>query len=450
MGRGNKHGGRWLSRLRGPIGGGLRARCPAGHRAARAQATSGPGAAPAGRGRPPRRAARGYIWSAPRQGSARRSCRPTGRGAASSRWRGSRSTSAITTQRGSGVMGGRAGPGAAGVAERVGPLLGPPAPPSYEGLVTALTNELAAGTDADEVLLVLDDYHVIEHRGRARSRSGSLLGTGRRDCAWCWPAAATRRCRWPGCGAVGGWPSCAPRSCGSPRTRRRRCCGKGRPYPARPCRTRRWRRGRPHRGVGRRAAAGGPVAARAARCRRFVAAFTGSHRFVLDFLTEEVLEHQVSNRAHVLAGDLGAGAASAARCAPPSPAGRAARRCWSRWSGPGCSGVPLDEVRGWWRTTHLFADLLRAAFTGTTRPDELRNRHAAAWTQHANWPTTRCGKAMAAGEMTGRWPTSSRAHMTRPAICSAETVTTVSGGSSASRPSWSGPAPGCCWLRPWS
>ena len=32
-----------------------------------------------------------------------------------------------------------------GLAGRVGPLLGPPAPSSYEGLVTALINELAAG-----------------------------------------------------------------------------------------------------------------------------------------------------------------------------------------------------------------------------------------------------------------------------------------------------------------
>ncbi|MGB6582803.1 MAG: AAA family ATPase, partial [Streptosporangiaceae bacterium] len=49
-----------------------------------------------------------------------------------------------------------------GIAGRVGPLLGPPAPPSYEGLVTALINELAAGPDADQVLLVLDDYHLID------------------------------------------------------------------------------------------------------------------------------------------------------------------------------------------------------------------------------------------------------------------------------------------------
>jgi LuxR family maltose regulon positive regulatory protein len=49
----------------------------------------------------------------------------------------------------------RARPGLAG---RVGQLL----PRSSEGLVTALINELAADPGPDEVLLVLDDYHLID------------------------------------------------------------------------------------------------------------------------------------------------------------------------------------------------------------------------------------------------------------------------------------------------
>src|SRR5262249_35332662 len=53
-----------------------------------------------------------------------------------------------------------------GISERMGPLLGPPPPPSCEALVTALINEVAGQPDADgdgdeAVLLVLDDYHVI-------------------------------------------------------------------------------------------------------------------------------------------------------------------------------------------------------------------------------------------------------------------------------------------------
>ena len=46
----------------------------------------------------------------------------------------------------------RARPGLAG---RVGALLGPPPPRLFEGLVTALINELAAQVGADEVALVL-------------------------------------------------------------------------------------------------------------------------------------------------------------------------------------------------------------------------------------------------------------------------------------------------------
>src|SRR6266581_4901725 len=45
-----------------------------------------------------------------------------------------------------------------GLAGRVGPLL----PRSFEELVTALINELAADPGPDEVLLVLDDYHLVD------------------------------------------------------------------------------------------------------------------------------------------------------------------------------------------------------------------------------------------------------------------------------------------------
>ena len=48
-----------------------------------------------------------------------------------------------------------------GIGERVSPLLGPPAPASFERLVTALINELAAGHGDGETRLVLDDYHLI-------------------------------------------------------------------------------------------------------------------------------------------------------------------------------------------------------------------------------------------------------------------------------------------------
>src|SRR5271169_6408698 len=49
----------------------------------------------------------------------------------------------------------RARPGLAG-------RVGPPSTGSVEGLVTALINELAADPGPDEVLLVLDDYHLVD------------------------------------------------------------------------------------------------------------------------------------------------------------------------------------------------------------------------------------------------------------------------------------------------
>jgi LuxR family maltose regulon positive regulatory protein len=50
-----------------------------------------------------------------------------------------------------------------GIGERVAPLLGPP-PSSFGGLVTALINELAAHPGENEVVLVLDDYHLVDAR----------------------------------------------------------------------------------------------------------------------------------------------------------------------------------------------------------------------------------------------------------------------------------------------
>ena len=48
-----------------------------------------------------------------------------------------------------------------GIAERVGPLAGPPAPPTYDALVSALINDVVAEPGQPDVLLVLDDYHLI-------------------------------------------------------------------------------------------------------------------------------------------------------------------------------------------------------------------------------------------------------------------------------------------------
>ena len=63
--------------------------------------------------------------------------------------------------------------------------------------------------------------------------------------------------------------------------------------------------------------------------------------------------------------------------------------------------VPLDEVRGWWRYHHLFADLLRARLQAE-QPGRVSERHrnAAAWYAERGLADDAIRHAVAAGEMT--------------------------------------------------
>ena len=62
--------------------------------------------------------------------------------------------------------------------------------------------------------------------------------------------------------------------------------------------------------------------------------------------------------------------------------------------------VPLDEVRGWWRYHHLFADLLRARLQQEQpgRAAQL-HRNAAAWYDEHEMADDAIRHAVAAGEM---------------------------------------------------
>src|SRR5262249_20049791 len=104
------------------------------------------------------------------------------------------------------------------------------------------------------------------------------------------PAVPTRRCRWHGCGQAASSPNCAPTTCGLPPTRRQRYCARRLALTC-PVRQRgRWRAA-PEGGGGARRRAGCSFGGQA-DVAGFVAAFSGSHRFVLDYLAEEVLERQ--------------------------------------------------------------------------------------------------------------------------------------------------------------
>ena len=186
----------------------------------------------------------------------------------------------------------RAGPGPPGDRGSRWPLIGPPAPASFAGLLTALINDLDAGPAADEAVLVLDDYHVItarpvhdsvqfllEHwppglRLVLTSRSDPPLGLARLRARGQLAElrAADLRFTADEAGALlremAGEPGGAL---------------PGSAVAALTARTEGW-------------AAGLQLAALSLRgqsdAAAFVAAFTGSHRYVLDYLGEEVLERQ--------------------------------------------------------------------------------------------------------------------------------------------------------------
>ena len=217
-----------------------------------------------------------------------------------------------------------------GISERMGPLLGPRASPSFEPLMTALINEVAGQPDADDaLLLVLDDYHVISSQ-LVHESLGFLLEhqppglylalTSRSD-----PPLALARLRARG-------QLTELRAADLRFTPGRRRCSRSRPRPAergpvRRCpdtvaatlaaRTEGW-------------AAGLQLAGLSLRGRSdvdgFVAAFTGSHRYVLDYLAEEVLEHQ-SDQVRTFLLETSVLERLSGNCAMRSPAGLAARRC---------------------------------------------------------------------------------------------------------------------------
>jgi LuxR family transcriptional regulator, maltose regulon positive regulatory protein len=178
-----------------------------------------------------------------------------------------------------------------GIGERAAPLLGPPAPPSFERLVAALINELAARPGEDEVLLVLDDYHLIDaqpvHRPLAYLLEHlppglRLVLASRSD-----PPLALPRLR--AGGQLAELRADDLRfSADEARSLLREAIGgdlPGAAVAALAARTEGWVAGLQLAGLSLRGQHDADVA-------RFVASFGGSHRYVLDYLTEEVLDRQ--------------------------------------------------------------------------------------------------------------------------------------------------------------
>ena len=105
--------------------------------------------------------------------------------------------------------------------------------------------------------------------------------------------------------------------------------------------------------------------------------------------------------------------------------------------------LPLDEVRGWWRYHHLFADLLRARLQ-QEQPDRVAALHrtAAAWSEEHGLADDAVRHALAAGDA-ARAARLIERHV--DALLLRSEGATVRGGSPRCPPSWPPPVPGCRW-----
>src|SRR5215471_15489764 len=130
----------------------------------------------------------------------------------------------------------------------------------------------------------------------------------------------------------------------------------------------------------------------------FVATFAGSHRYVLDYLSEEVLARQPEEVVRFLLET----SVLDRLCGPLCDAvtGRTGSQALlEELDRANLFVVPLDEMRHWWRYHHLFADLLRARLE-RARPQRVPGLHraAAAWHEQYGSADEAVQHALAAGE----------------------------------------------------
>lgn len=133
----------------------------------------------------------------------------------------------------------------------------------------------------------------------------------------------------------------------------------------------------------------------------FIRAFTGSHRFVLDYLVEEVLQRQPAHIQHFLLStailDRLCGPLCDAVLADPERSGQAALAYCEQAN---LLLVPLDDSGGWYRYHHLFGEVLRARLMKVD-PERVPTLHqrASDWYAQHGFPTDAIQHAFAAHDV---------------------------------------------------
>ena len=130
----------------------------------------------------------------------------------------------------------------------------------------------------------------------------------------------------------------------------------------------------------------------------FIAGFTGDDRYVVDYLAEEVLQRQSDRVQAFLLQTSILGRLSGPLCdaVTGQGGGKAMLEALDRGN---LFLVPLDDRRRWYRYHHLFADVLQARLLDE-QPDQVPALHqrASAWYQQNGEPAVAIGHALAAGD----------------------------------------------------
>ena len=128
----------------------------------------------------------------------------------------------------------------------------------------------------------------------------------------------------------------------------------------------------------------------------FIGSFTGSHRFVLDYLMEEVLRRQPERVRNFLlqTSILDRLSGSLCNAVTDQNDGQALLETLERGN---LFVIPLDDQRQWWRYHHLFAEVLQAHLkeTQADRVFEI-HRRASAWFEQHDLPADAIQHALAA------------------------------------------------------
>jgi LuxR family transcriptional regulator, maltose regulon positive regulatory protein len=263
-----------------------------------------------------------------------------------------------------------------GIGDRVRPLLGPPPPQSFESVITGLINELAGQAAGGLTLLVLDDFHLIDAEpvqtgvqflidhlppglrivissrsdpplriSRLRARGG-LTELRAADLRFTAEEAGTLLRASPGLTEAA--------------------------VAALTARTEGWAAGLKLAGLS--LSGRGDVAG-------FVTEFSGSNRYVLDYLAEEVLDRQDAELRRFLLETSVLDRLSGDLC--DAVTGRVGGQAMlERIERDGLFLLPLDDGREWWRYHQLFGDLLRARLQ-VELPGRAVALHQAASAWHA-------------------------------------------------------------------